>query len=64
MQVPMSSYFFIVEKMQIVSFIITSGSVMQANLARLVGLQSVTVRKTTGNDEEVATIIFYKMKLS
>ena len=63
MQVPMSSYFFIVEKMQIVSFIITSGSVMQA-LARLVGLQSVTVRKTTGNDEEVATIIFYKMKLS
>ena len=63
MQVPMSSYFFIVEKMQIVSFIITSGSVTQA-LARLVGLQSVTVRKTTGNDEEVATIIFYKMKLS
>ena len=36
---------------------------MQA-LARLVGLQSVTVRKTTGNDDEVATIIFYKMKLS
>ena len=63
MQVPMSSYFFIVEKMQIVSFIITLGSVTQA-LARLVGLQSVTVRKTTGNDEEVATIIFYKMKLS
>ena len=40
--------------MQIVSFLATSVSVRQA--ARVAGLQSVTVRKMTGNDE-VVTII-------